>query len=86
MLHTRTLAVAAASPILVENVLPSWLLRASSSHVVSTRSIGDRALNRGQISREIMLENYQKIREKYKCKYMLALVAAILLWCLSQFH
>lgn len=48
------------------------------------RSIGDRALNRGQISREIMLENYQKIREKYKCKYMLALAAAILLRCPSQ--
>ncbi|XP_012239554.1 5'-nucleotidase domain-containing protein 3 isoform X1 [Bombus impatiens] len=68
MLHTRTLAVAAASPLVIESVLPSWLVRVSGSHVVPKRSVGDRALSRGQISRKDMLDNYQKTREKYKSK------------------
>ncbi|XP_068966778.1 5'-nucleotidase domain-containing protein 3 isoform X2 [Bombus flavifrons] len=68
MLHTRTLAVAAASPLIIESVLPSWLVRVSGSHVVPKRSVGDRALSRGQISRKDMLDNYQKTREKYKSK------------------
>ena len=72
MLHTRTLAVAAASPLIVESVLPFWLVRASASHVVPKRSVGDRALSRGQISRNDMLDNYQKTREKYKCEYRYA--------------
>lgn len=69
MLHTRTLAVAAASSLVFENLVSSWLLRVSGSHVVSTRLIGDRAFNRGEISREFMQENYAKVLEKYKCKY-----------------
>lgn len=72
MLHTRTLAVAAASPLVIESVLPSWLVRVSGSHVVPKRSVGDRALSRGQISRKDMLDNYQKTREKYKCEYQYA--------------
>ncbi|CAL7943768.1 unnamed protein product [Xylocopa violacea] len=68
MLHTRTLAVAAASPLIVESVLPSRLFRAATGHVSSKRSVGDRALNHGEMPRKVMLENYQKMREKYESK------------------
>lgn len=41
-------------------------------HEVSRRAVGDRALNRGQVSREDMRENYLRMREKCKCEWLTA--------------
>nr|XP_033325620.1 5'-nucleotidase domain-containing protein 3 isoform X1 [Megalopta genalis] len=68
MLHRRTLAVAVASQFVVENLLSSWLTRVAGSHVGCLGGLGVRDFHHGPISREVMYENYQKMREKYKSK------------------
>ncbi|KAH0952330.1 hypothetical protein HN011_006241 [Eciton burchellii] len=65
MLHAR---IVATSCFVVETPLLVQLRRIASFHGTSRRAAGDRALNRGQISREIMRENYVKILEKCKSK------------------
>jgi hypothetical protein len=65
MLHAR---IVATSCFVVETPLLVQLRRIASFHGTSRRAAGDRALNRGQISREIMRENYVKILEKCKCE------------------
>ncbi|XP_020283486.1 5'-nucleotidase domain-containing protein 3 [Pseudomyrmex gracilis] len=65
MFHARTVAtscrVAKTSPF-------AWLRHAADSDGVSARSMGDRAASRGQVSREVMHDNYLRILEKCKSK------------------
>lgn len=65
MLHARTVAVSCR---VVETLPFARLLRIIGPHEASKRTVGDRALNRGQVSREVMRENYLRMHEKCKCE------------------
>ncbi|XP_012231290.1 5'-nucleotidase domain-containing protein 3 isoform X1 [Linepithema humile] len=65
MLHARTVA---ASCRVAETSPFACLLRIIGPHEAPRRTVGDRALNRGQVSREVMRENYLKMHEKCKSK------------------
>lgn len=66
MLHARTVV----TPCLLTETRPFARLRgAAASHGVSRRTVGDRALSRGQVSREDMRENYLRVLEKCKCEW-----------------
>lgn len=65
MLHARTVVTAC-------RVAETWLARLrriNASYGEPRRAVGDRALNRGQVSREVMHENYLRTYEKCKCEY-----------------
>lgn len=67
MLHTRIVATSRSY---------AWLRGAVASHGASKRTVGDRALNRGQVSREVMHENYLRMIDKFKCEWPSVLLAA----------
>lgn len=64
MLHARTVVTTCR----VAETRLARLRRIAASHGESRRAVGDRALNRGPVSREVMRENYLRTFEKCKCE------------------
>lgn len=67
MLHVRRVAI----PSLLAETSPFavWL-RGRPDGAAIGRAVGDRAINRGEVSRQMMRENYLRILDKCKCEYL----------------
>lgn len=67
VMYSRTIAT---SSFVLKTLSFPWSRRFTEYHGMSRRTVGDRAINRGEMSCEIMRDDYLKTREKCKCKYI----------------